>query len=77
MRLFTIIIFKFLITYNALTCDYLQITEQDEANFLMGKKSKIYEAYKQGKCVLEDALKPLSEEQRKIIANLIAKSYLN
>ena len=60
-----------------MTCDYLQTTEQDKANFLMGKKSKIYDAYKQGKCVLDDALKPLSEEQRKVIANLIAKSYLN
>ena len=77
MRFFIIIIFKFLIAFNAMTCDYLQTTEKDKANFLMGKKSKIYDAYKQGKCVLDDALKPLSEEQRKVIANLIAKSYLN
>ena len=77
MRLLTIITFNFLIAANALTCDFLHTTEQDKANFLMGKKSKIYDAYKQGKCVLEDALKPLSEEQRKVIANLIAKSYLN
>ena len=77
MKLFTIIIFKFFIAFNAMTCDYLQITEQNEANLLMGKKSKVYDAYKQGKCVLDNALKPLSEEQRKVIANLIAKSYLN
>ena len=77
MRLFTIIIFNILIAFNAMTCDFLQITEENKANFLMGKKSKFYDAYKQGKCVLDDALKPLSEEQRKVIANLIAKSYLN
>ena len=41
----------------------------------MGKKSKFYDAYKQGRCVLEDALKPLTNEQRKVIAKLIAKSY--
>ena len=27
------------------------------------------------KCVLEEALKPLPREQKKIIANLIAKTY--
>ncbi len=41
----------------------------------MGKKSKFYDTYKQGKCLLEEALKPLPQEQRKIIAKLIAKSY--
>ena len=41
----------------------------------MGKKSNFYDAYRQGKCVLEEALKPLSQEQREIIANLIAKTY--
>ena len=41
----------------------------------MGKKSKFYDAYRQGNCVLEEALKPLPKEQRKIIASLIAKTY--
>ena len=41
----------------------------------MGKKSKFYDAYRQGKCVLEDALESLPEEQREIISKLIAKSY--
>ena len=40
----------------------------------MGKKSKFYDAYKQGKCVLENALKALPVEQRKVIASLIAKN---
>ena len=47
----------------------------DKTSMYMGKKSQFYDAYKQGKCVLEEALKPLPEEQREIIANLIAKSY--
>ena len=40
MRFFIIIIFKFLIAFNAMTCDYLQTTEKDKANFLMGKNLK-------------------------------------
>ncbi len=76
MKLLTIFILNFFIIFNAMTCDFLQISEQDEANFLMGKKSKIYDAYRQGKCVLDTALEPLSDEQRKVIANLIAKSYV-
>ncbi len=42
---------------------------------LIGKKSQFYDAYKQGKCVLQEALKPLPEDQRKVIAKLIAKTY--
>ena len=41
----------------------------------MGTKSKLYDAYKLGKCILDDALEPFSVEQRKLIANLIAKTY--
>ena len=39
----------------------------------MGKKSKFYDAYRQGKCVLEEALKPLPDEQREIIAQPAAQ----
>ena len=62
-------------SFNILTCDYLTVNKDADVQSLMGKKSKFYDAYKQGRCVLEDALKPLTDEQRKIIANLIAKSY--
>ena len=58
-----------------LACDFLVGSADNNSSNLMGKKSKFYDAYRQGKCVLEEALKPLPEEQREIIANLIAKTY--
>jgi len=60
----------------ALTCDFIDENSINNSKNLMGKKSQFYDAYKQGKCVLEKALKPLPKEQRKIIANLIAKTYI-
>ena len=62
-------------TSNVFSCDYLELDQDVNNQLLMGKKSKFYDAYKQGKCVLENALEPLTVEQREIIANLIAKSY--
>ena len=59
----------------ALACDFIDESSINNSKKLMGKKSQFYDAYKQGKCVLEEALKPLPEEQKKIIANLIAKTY--
>ena len=63
--------------YSNLTiaCEYFNENLTENSYKLMGKKSTFYDAYKQGKCVLEEALKPLPQEQREIIANLIAKAY--
>ncbi len=58
-----------------IACEHINYESKENIYTLMGKKSKFYDAYKQGKCVLENALEPLSKEQRKIIANLIAKTY--
>ena len=58
-----------------LACEFFDKNSTNNSNKLMGKKSMFYDAYKQGKCVLEEVLKPLPEEQREIIANLIAKTY--
>lgn len=71
-----ILIFSILLLSNfSLSCEFFDKNSSDTANTLMGKKSQFYHAYKQGRCVLEEALGPLSEDQREIIANLIAKSY--
>ena len=59
-----------------LACNFINEKSISNSTKLMGKKSQFYDAYKQGKCVLEEALKPLPEEQKKIIANLIAKTYI-
>ena len=76
MKTLIIITSTILFSASAITCDYFRANEKDNVQSLMGKKSKFYDAYKQGKCVLEDALKPLTNEQRKVIAKLIAKSYM-
>ena len=59
----------------AIACEFFDKSSAINSNKLMGKKSNFYDAYRQGKCVLEEALKPLPQEQREIIANLIAKTY--
>lgn len=38
-------------------------------------KSQLSKNYKHGKCVLDNALSDIPKEQRRVIANLIAKSY--
>ena len=58
-----------------LACDLFDKSTLDVSSKLMGKKSQFYDVYRQGKCVLEEALKPLPEEQREVIAKLIAKTY--
>ena len=64
------------ISNSALACNFIDENSINNSKKLMCKKSQFYDAYKQGKCVLEEALKPLPEEQKKIIAKLIAKTYL-
>ena len=74
MKTLTITFFLLLATIKTYACDDFNNNPDVSAELLMGKKSKFYDAYKQGKCVLEDALKTLPVEQRKVIASLIAKS---
>ena len=74
MKTLNIVLSFFFFTINAFACDFFDYKSESDIKTLMGKKSKFYDAYKQGKCVLEDALKPLSSDQKKIIANLIAKN---
>ena len=72
--IFTISILFF--TNLTLACDFIDKDSINNSKKLMGKKSQFYDAFKQGKCVLEEALKPLPEEQKRIIAKLIAKTYI-
>ena len=73
---YLITIFSILFFSNlTIACEFFEINPTNNTSKLMGKKSRFYDAYKQGKCVLEEALKPLPEGQREIIANLIAKTY--
>ena len=76
MKYLISIVSLFFFSKLALTCDFIDEGSITNSTKLMGKKSQFYDAYKQGKCVLEEVLEPLPEEQKKIIANLIAKTYI-
>ena len=72
--LITVLVVLFF-TNTTIACEFFAANSADNINKLMGKKSNFYDAYKQGRCVLEEALRPLPEEQREVIAKLIAKTY--
>ncbi len=48
---------------------------KSEIALWLGDNSLFSKAYKDGKCVLDKVLVNIPIEQRKVIANLIAKSY--
>ena len=75
MRHFILILSTILVSKVSIACNFLDDNTLNNTDKLMGKKSQFYHAYKQGKCVLEEALRPLPEEQREVIARLIAKTY--
>ena len=76
MKYFSLIILTFFLFKNLISWDFFSNDLDNNYQSMMGKKSKIYDAYKQGKCVLDNVLEPLTEDQRKVIAKLIAKSYI-
>ena len=63
-------------TFNAFSCNHLELDQDVNNQLLMGKKSKFYDAYKQGKCVLENALEPLlgSYLSRMVISHILHSS---
>ena len=76
MKFLSFILLSFLLSKSLISCDFFSYDLDSNYQSMMGKKSKIYDAYKQGKCVLDNVLEPLTEDQRKVIAKLIAKSYI-
>ncbi|MAH89239.1 MAG: hypothetical protein CMJ06_04260 [Pelagibacterales bacterium] len=71
-----IILITFTLAKFTLACDFNDSSfEQDEVAIWLGSNSLFSKAYRDGKCVLDKALLNVPLEQRKIIANLIAKSY--
>ena len=72
-----IILITFTLTRFTLACDLDDTAfDQDEVAVWLGNNSLFSKAYRDGKCVLDKALLNIPVEQRKIIANLIAKSYV-
>ena len=72
---FFISVFIYLSVSSLFACEHLKTDDFNTTEVFMGKKSKFYDAYKQGKCLIDNALKNVPVEQRSVIAKLIAKSY--
>ena len=68
----------FFLTIFFLTSNYVFACEtnfNDAMKTWLGDNSEFSKAYNTGKCALDAALSKLPIAQRKVIANLIAKSY--
>ena len=68
----------FFLTIFFLTSNHIFACESnfnDAMKTWLGDNSEFSKAYKTGKCALDAALNKLPVSQRKVIANLIAKSY--
>ena len=75
LKIFVILV-VLLITKFSLACDKgVHDKNKSEISVWLGDNSLFSQAYKDGKCVLDKALVNIPIEQRRIIANLIAKSY--
>ena len=71
-----VVLVTLLFTNLSLACDEdINDKSKSEISVWLGDNSLFSKAYKDGKCVLDKALVNIPIEQRKVIANLIAKSY--
>ena len=59
---------------NSYACEEANL-KTDDITIWLGSNSKFSQEYRKGKCALDEALIDLPLEQKKVIANLIAKSY--
>tara|TARA_S200000501_G_C20546001_1_gene622246 strand:+ start:267 stop:551 length:285 start_codon:yes stop_codon:yes gene_type:complete len=59
---------------NSYACEETNL-KTDDITIWLGSNSKFSQEYRKGKCALDEALIDLPLEQKKVIANLIAKSY--
>ncbi len=76
LKVFVILI-TLLFTNLLLACNEdINDNSNSQISVWLGENSLFSKAYKDGKCVLDKALVNIPIEQRKVIANLIAKSYI-
>ena len=72
-----VILLALLFTNVSLACkEDVNNNNKSEISVWLGENSLFSKAYKDGKCVLDKALVNIPIEQKKVIANLIAKSYI-
>jgi hypothetical protein len=71
--IFTILI----INFKTIACDFVSKNDNSnkEMQLWLGNNSSFSKSYMEGKCALDKALKGVPITERKVIANLIAKSY--
>ena len=75
LKIFVILV-TFLFTNLSLACNEdVNDKSKSEISIWLGDNSFFSKAYKDGKCVLDKALVNIPVEQRRVIANLIARSY--
>ena len=72
-KILLIIIFS--LSFNSFSCEVSNNSNESLIEVWIGNNSNFSKAYSKGKCALDKALNDISAEERKVIANLIAKSY--
>ena len=70
------IILFFFISFKSFCCELLSKKDNSLGTWL-GSDSKFSKSFKEGRCALDKVLTGISIEERRLIANLIAKSYSN
>ena len=74
----TILILIFIsFSIKAFSCDFVKKNNDSDMQIKqwLGNDSNFSKSYIEGKCALDKALKKLPVSEKKVIANLIAKSY--
>ena len=72
-KILLIIIFSF--SFNSFSCEVSNNSNESLIEVWIGNNSNFSKAYSKGKCALDKALNDISAEERRVIANLIAKTY--
>ena len=68
-------IIMLIFSFNSLSCDLSSSSEDKSIKNWIGTNSNFSKSFTKGKCALDEALNNLPIQERKVIANLIAKSY--
>ena len=70
-----IIIIVTLFSLKSFSCDLGESNKNNTIKSWIGNNSSFSKSFTKGKCALDEALNNLPASEKKVIANLIAKSY--
>ena len=68
------LILFFFISFKSFSCELLSKKDNPLGTWL-GNNSKFSKSFKEGRCALDKVLNDIPIKERRVIANLIAKSY--